>query len=643
MESSLSPEDRVVAERRPTNCGIQNMGNQCYMISVLQCLLHTTEMSHFFLRGFYTADLQDVGDLVNLIESFSLFVEQMHSNTTLSLITQSFMRLKWSIGEFCQRFRTFHQEDSQELLIFLLEHIHRALNKVKVWRQPTIEYSLGGDVNDITLAVTMSQRYREADDSFVRDCFYGLFHCETSCKQCPFKSVKFDPFCSFEISLGCAVNDSTSICLQDLLHAAFGSEDITWHAKDGCANCKCDVQAGKRLQIWDSPGILIVLLKRFKTVTDGKQFCSVRVDTLVNVPGLEVDFAPYFAPHSPEKHKNQNYRLYAVCNHIGQIDAGHYTAYCRPNDGNEWYEFDDGCVKTVSCDAVMTKAAYVLFFRRTGSPCTLENLKTRDSRCHENSEWIKKLPMQRTTSAFSSVSPHWSSQSPLPPQDHRLACSSILKSNHDRSLGILVSAQKLHAQAPKALGTTVLHLGDALNIFLKDKLQTDCFDVLKNFQLTPCFAEGSEHEPQSIFDHGSSINALCAAAISLGNQKATPQSLCHNIAHLIEGDVFEFSSNPVFKGSVQWLTASKFLRSQMSSISAAELPEYAQKLRSCWKPDSNPFWFGCLEIAAFAHVFGCEVHVYSFWGGCVPITFSSRTAADDSAEPVAKSVSALPK
>ncbi len=35
------------------------------------------------------------------------------------------------------------------------------------------------------------------------------------------------------------------------------------------------------------------------------------------------------------------FRLYAVSNHYGSMNGGHYTAYCRNVEFNRWFKFDD--------------------------------------------------------------------------------------------------------------------------------------------------------------------------------------------------------------------------------------------------------------------------------------------------------------
>ena len=58
------------------------------------------------------------------------------------------------------------------------------------------------------------------------------------------------------------------------------------------------------------------------------------------------------------------YDLYAVSNHFGSLNGGHYTAYCQNPIDKRWYEFDDSSVSSINAGNAVTKAAYVLFYRR---------------------------------------------------------------------------------------------------------------------------------------------------------------------------------------------------------------------------------------------------------------------------------------
>jgi ubiquitin carboxyl-terminal hydrolase 4/11/15 len=58
------------------------------------------------------------------------------------------------------------------------------------------------------------------------------------------------------------------------------------------------------------------------------------------------------------------YDLYAVSNHFGSLNGGHYTAFARNPISNKWNDFDDSNVNKMSPGDVNSKAAYVLFYKR---------------------------------------------------------------------------------------------------------------------------------------------------------------------------------------------------------------------------------------------------------------------------------------
>lgn len=49
--------------------------------------------------------------------------------------------------------------------------------------------------------------------------------------------------------------------------------------------------------------------------------------------------------------------------YLSLIPGGHYIAYCRNDENNLWYEFDDHRVTEVSESCVQNAEAYVLFYK----------------------------------------------------------------------------------------------------------------------------------------------------------------------------------------------------------------------------------------------------------------------------------------
>ena len=63
--------------------------------------------------------------------------------------------------------------------------------------------------------------------------------------------------------------------------------------------------------------------------------------------------------------------MFAISNHYGSLNGGHYTAYCENPIAKTWYEFDDSSVTKISSsnsleeieNVIVSKAAYVLFYK----------------------------------------------------------------------------------------------------------------------------------------------------------------------------------------------------------------------------------------------------------------------------------------
>lgn len=57
------------------------------------------------------------------------------------------------------------------------------------------------------------------------------------------------------------------------------------------------------------------------------------------------------------------YSLYAVINHVGTMDAGHYTAYVR-HQKDVWVKCDDHIVTTATLKQVLDSEGYMLFYHK---------------------------------------------------------------------------------------------------------------------------------------------------------------------------------------------------------------------------------------------------------------------------------------
>ncbi|BFZ59661.1 hypothetical protein YB2330_000675 [Saitoella coloradoensis] len=153
-------------------------------------------------------------------------------------------------------------------------------------------------------------------------------------------------------------------CLDEFAKTEQLGEEDLWY----CPQCKDFRQATKTMELWKSPDILVMHLKRFSSgrVTRGK------IDNLIDFPLEGLNLEERVGEHRIRKNKgeetsSQVYDLFGVVNHFGGLGGGHYTSYTKNFHDGKFYNFDDSHVSPVDEDRIVTPAAYLLFYRRRSS------------------------------------------------------------------------------------------------------------------------------------------------------------------------------------------------------------------------------------------------------------------------------------
>ena len=101
---------------------------------------------------------------------------------------------------------------------------------------------------------------------------------------------------------------------------------------------------------------MCICLSRFKKRGDN----YTKNEKFVEFPLTNLNMNKYMAFNNGKKYI---YDIFAVSEHYGGREGGHYTAICKNFDGN-WYSYDDSNCSTASSREVCTRNAYVLFYRR---------------------------------------------------------------------------------------------------------------------------------------------------------------------------------------------------------------------------------------------------------------------------------------
>ncbi|KAK3755857.1 hypothetical protein QZH41_014323 [Actinostola sp. cb2023] len=132
-----------------------------------------------------------------------LFVNQItsssESSTSSYASSGSFGNFKMQVGRFAPQFSGYQQQDSHELLAFLLDGLHEDLNRIK--KKPYIEVEDANDQSDTVVAQEAWFNHRQRNDSIIVDIFHGQFKSTLVCPECNKISVTFDPFCYLSLPL----------------------------------------------------------------------------------------------------------------------------------------------------------------------------------------------------------------------------------------------------------------------------------------------------------------------------------------------------------------------------------------------------------------------------------------------------------
>ncbi|KAI9463201.1 hypothetical protein BJY52DRAFT_1253633 [Lactarius psammicola] len=191
-----------------------------------------------------------------------------------------------------------------------------------------------------------------------RDTFGGQLQSDMRCPRCNSFSETVDP--CLDISLGLGPGQNT---LAGCLKRFTQSESLS--LKDwSCQKCgKVSQEVNKRLSIKRLPPVLSIQFKRFEQ--RGTE--TYKIDTPVRVPS-SINMAPYTTASVdgsgtyPGPETLYDYELFAVINHEGQIDNGHYTSFARFQD--TWCRFDDDKVTPATLAEVLgtTAPIYMAFY-----------------------------------------------------------------------------------------------------------------------------------------------------------------------------------------------------------------------------------------------------------------------------------------
>jgi ubiquitin C-terminal hydrolase len=292
----------------PGQTGLRNLGNTCFMNSVLQALSCLAPFREYFLSVLVprnslwrqqTADCFSAAARKRLGEAPLSLSRELHNvlrvmwSGKYAVVTP--VALLYTVWQKLPRFRGYQQQDAQEFLCFFRDTIHAELQQPQ---QPEFSATAAAGEAQPTPAPSPSSMTRR---TVVQEMFEGQLESAVECLACGGVSQRSEPFLDLQLDVPSELlhvpragsRSRAPPPPRGHLHRLLEASLLCAETIDGyqCERCARPQKARRTLRISHLPRFICLVIKRFTWSTG-----SAKVDTEIEFPLRDLDFGPYVLP-----------------------------------------------------------------------------------------------------------------------------------------------------------------------------------------------------------------------------------------------------------------------------------------------------------------------------------------------------------
>jgi ubiquitin carboxyl-terminal hydrolase 8 len=328
--------------------GLANLGNTCFLNSCIQVLNHTYEINEFLNSEKYVRYIKShLPDSIITNEWNDLRNIMWKDNATIS--PNKFVANVQYVAAKKNRelFTGWAQNDMPEFLLFLIECMHNSISRGMIMNIRGVSQN-----STDKLAIecySMLKTVYEKEYSEIMDIFYGIYVSQIVSLNGKVQSAKPESFFILDLPIPEKIGQ---VSIYDCFDYFTCEEELSGENAWYNETTQMRETVKKDITFWNFPKILVITLKRFSS--DGTR----KNTDIIDFPLNNLDLSKYVKGYNPQQYV---YDLYGVCNHIGGVMGGHYTAFVK-NSEDQWIHFNDTSTSPIS--SIITPMAYCLFYRK---------------------------------------------------------------------------------------------------------------------------------------------------------------------------------------------------------------------------------------------------------------------------------------
>lgn len=362
--------------------GLKNLGNTCYLNSVLQCLTYTPPLANFCLNLQHSSLCDSTSEVAGRKRDcpFCILEKRIARSLSVDLTLEAPSKILNCLRIFAEHFRSGHQEDAHEFLRYVIDACHNTCLRLKKLQQQQLRRGAAPAASTNGCGNGETVNGSSSSSTVVKEIFGGALQSQVKCLSCGAESNKVDEI--MDISLDVWHSGS----LKEAMQRFFQPEVLDGSNKYKCENCKKLVAARKQMSILQAPNVLVIQLKRFEGIYGGK------IDKEISFEEVLV-LSSFMCKASQDRHPE--YHLFGSVVHSGYSpESGHYYAYIKDAMGR-WYCCNDSYVSLSTLQEVLSEKVYILFFSRTNEkphPANIGFVSNGVKSCNSNGSNRSKNP-----------------------------------------------------------------------------------------------------------------------------------------------------------------------------------------------------------------------------------------------------------